>query len=510
MNGFAIQRKTDAGNASLTLRDAAVPVFRQRRLALSLFIGIFAGAVLAATLIPPEYEAEMKILVNRDRADDIVTPNQDTHVVSTQAPTVREEDLNSEVELLKSRDLLAQVAVACDLHSRRGVWGKLLAKWDALQGPQQMEERQIARAVNALQSRIVGEPLKKTDLIRVRYSSPDPQLSARVLQTLATFYLGKHAEVHSPGGAFDFFEREAEHCRSELTEREARLHGFNAKHGLIDAEAEKQLVLQQVSQLQTRLDQDRAALLAAKQRADELKAEQAAAPQRQTTVMKKSDNAQLLAQLNSALLSLELKRREMLTRYAPDYPLVRENEAQIADAQRALAEAQQRPVEETTTDRTPAQDWIATEITKTETDRAALQAEGASIEEDIREAKALAVKIDGDGQVQEDLAREVKTSEERYLVYVRKRDEARISDLLDQKRIVNVSIAEAATVPAFPSSSWTWILALGLFVASAASIGGAYAADRLDPTFKTPQELSRYLDVKVVAALPMRAHGESS
>ena len=58
---------------------------------------------------------------------------------------------------------------------------------------------------------------------------------------------------------------------------------------------------------------------------------------------------------------------------------------------------------------------------------------------------------------QDDLVRDVKTAEDNYLLYLRKREEARISDALDSKRIVNVSIAEAATVPALPtfgSAGW--------------------------------------------------------
>ncbi|MGH9760130.1 MAG: Wzz/FepE/Etk N-terminal domain-containing protein, partial [Blastocatellia bacterium] len=104
--------------ATITPRDIASPIFRQRRLALIVFIGIFLGAVLAAFLAPPEYEAEMKILVNRGRVDPVVTPNPDAPVSALPLASVREEDLNSEVELIKSRDLLEKVVLACGLESQ--------------------------------------------------------------------------------------------------------------------------------------------------------------------------------------------------------------------------------------------------------------------------------------------------------------------------------------------------------------------------------------------------------
>lgn len=505
MDDLSIHRGMRFTREPLTVRDAVAPVFRQRRLALAVFIGIFGGAVIAAAVVPARYQAEMKILVNRDRADDVVTPNPDARIVSTQASSVTEQDLNSEVELLKSRDLLRNVALACGLQREaKGIWAKIEAKLDHRYSPQQARQRRIARAVDNLESRIIAEPLKDTSLIRVRYTSPNPELSARVLHTVATLYEEKHAQVHKPAGAFEFFDREADYYGKELAAREARLQRFDAANNLVDLEAQKELVLKQISDLQANLNHDRSDIRAARERAAELKAQQSASPQRQTTVMRKSDNGELLAQLNGTLLSLELKQREMLTKYAPDYPLVQETAAQIADARKALALARNTPVEETTTDRPPAQDWIATELVKAQTDQAGLEAQAASIEHQLRQSKTRAMQIDQDGVVRQDLARDVKASEDNYALYVRKREEARISDLLDQKRIVNVSISEPATAPAYPLRTWPWIVAFGLLSASAVSIGAAYAADHLDPTFRTPDELGRYLNLKVLAAIPER------
>ncbi len=58
---------------------------------------------------------------------------------------------------------------------------------------------------------------------------------------------------------------------------------------------------------------------------------------RMTTVVRNSDNPQLLEQLKSTLLNLELKRTELLTKYEPTYPLVQEVDQQIADAKRAIS-----------------------------------------------------------------------------------------------------------------------------------------------------------------------------
>jgi uncharacterized protein involved in exopolysaccharide biosynthesis len=55
----------------------------------------------------------MKLLVRQERVDPVVTADKTAMVASR--PEVTEEELQSEVELLKSRDLLEQVVKTCGL-----------------------------------------------------------------------------------------------------------------------------------------------------------------------------------------------------------------------------------------------------------------------------------------------------------------------------------------------------------------------------------------------------------
>jgi len=492
---------------AMTLRDAVAPVFRQRRLASVIFLGILLGGILTGLLLPRRYEAQMKMLVNRERVDPVVTPNPAMPVPAEPAPVISEEDLNSEVELLKSRDLLENVALACGLPSRgTAVWERMIERAnDALRGVTPTPETRLARTVQKLEERLVVDPLRKTALIRVTYAARDPQLAARVLQTLATMYQEKHAAVHRPAGTFQFFERETQSYRDDLAAAEERLREFNSREDVVSGGAEKDLVLRQLSEFEAEFQQAQAHAYEARRRATALKHEAAAAPERQTTAMKKSANAPLLAQLESALLNLELKRSELLAKYAPTYPLVQEAETEIAESRKAIAQAEQSPVEEVTTDRPPVQDWMATELAKAEVDGAALEARAEAAARVVRHYEESAHRLDEKGAQQDDLIRNVKTAEDNYLLYLRKREEARISDALDSKRIVNVSVAEAATVPALPTLHLGWLLVGSFFAAGIVSVGSAYAADRLDPLFRGPDELSRYLEVRVLAEIPRSA-----
>jgi uncharacterized protein involved in exopolysaccharide biosynthesis len=500
MTELAILRSENTAMPAHSLRDAVAPIFRKRRLASLTFLGIFLGAVLTGLLVPRKYEAEMKILVNRDRVDAVVTPDPDGPVPAAPVATVSDEDMNSEVELLKSRDVLEKVALACGLDSQKEtVWVRV---GDAVRRTPPTPEARLERSVEKLEDGLVVEPLKKTTLIRVAYASRDPKLSAQVLQTLATFYQEKHAAVRRPAGTFDFFDQETNRYQGELEAAEAQLEQFNSQENVVAPAAEKQLTLEQLSQFQAELQREQANAYGAERRARALEAEASALPQRQTTQAVERDNGELLAQLKSTLLSLQLKRSELLGKYAPSYPSVKQVEAQITEAQNSIARAEGAPLQEVTTDRAPAQDWMATELAKAEADRAAFQAQAAATAGVVRQYKETAQELDQKGTTQDDLVRQVKTAEDNYLLYLHKREEARISDALDSKRIVNVSIAEAAAVPALPTLQLGWLVIGGFFAAGFVSLGAAYAADRLDPSFRTPQELGEYLDVQVLAAIP--------
>src|SRR3984893_16360962 len=96
-----------------TTRDFLAIDFRQRRTITKTCFGVLAAVILIALILPKQYESQMKILVRHERAESVVTVERES---PQQFRTeVSEEELESEAELLKSKDLLSKVGVACDL-----------------------------------------------------------------------------------------------------------------------------------------------------------------------------------------------------------------------------------------------------------------------------------------------------------------------------------------------------------------------------------------------------------
>jgi uncharacterized protein involved in exopolysaccharide biosynthesis len=487
-----------------TLRDIATPLFRHPKLVVLTFLALLMGTVLGIIMLPKDYEAKMKILVKRERVDAAVSPGRDA--VMPNPGEVTEEELNSEVELLKSRDLLEKVVVSCNLQDSRSghPWDRFFpatAISESADG--QDSDKKISQAVLALESKLQIEPLKKTDLIQVTYGSPDPQLAARVLRTLGSLYLEKTVEVHRPPGAFEFFQSESQHYDQELQTAEGQLTKFDHDKGMTDPQLEKQIALQKLSEFQSTYNSTQVAIKETEKRARVVEQQLASTPEQTVSQVRSSENQFLMQQLKTTLLELQLKRTRLLEKFKPDYQPVQEVQKQSSQTLDAINKAEQLPVREETTDRNPSYEWLQSELTKSNAELASLHARADETLSVISQYRAQLGIIDVNGAAQQNLLREVKEAEGNDLLYKQKREEARIGDALDRQRIVNVAIAEAATAPALPAHPhWALTLLLGILLACLVSPGVAFAADYFDPSLRTPDELRDVLQIPVLAALP--------
>jgi uncharacterized protein involved in exopolysaccharide biosynthesis len=472
---------------ALTRRDVVRPIFRYRRLALRLFMAMALILVGIAVFWPARYRAEMKILVKRERVDPVLSPDRDYG--SPVSRDISDVEVYSEVELLKSRDLLERVVIEAGLAG----------------GPDRTTSNPVAaaRALRTLQSRLRVVPARKTTVIDVTYESRDPQQAARVLSILLQRYLEKHLALRGSAGSRDFFAAQAGRLRDELRAAEQRLIEFGQQHDLVSAATEKETALQQLAAFQATQAQLRAQIADLDRRRQALDEEAEKTPARQITALRTQDNGELVRELKTRVLELEIRRTEMLPKFAPTYPPFRELEAKLGQARAALSAAETTPLREETTDRNPTHQWIQGEIARAEAERQALQARVTATMATVAEYRARARRLDEEGAKQQELIRAVKSTEDNYVLYQKKEEEARISDALDRARIANVAVAQAPTVPALPTNaSRGLLLVLGLVLSLVASVAMTYLVDSLNPRFRTREEVEVVLQVPVLAALP--------
>lgn len=160
------------------------------------------------------------------------------------------------------------------------------------------------------------------------------------------------------------------------------------------------------------------------------------------------------------------------------------------------------PTREETTEKDVNHEWARVELEKARVELSGLQARAAVAEAQLAQSRKQARQLAADSVAQQDLLRTMKAAEDNYLLYVRKREEARIGDAMDQRGILNVIVAEQPVVPALPKHSG-WVFGMvGFVLAGFVSTGAAFARDFLDPAFRTPDEVVSYLQTPVLASFP--------
>jgi uncharacterized protein involved in exopolysaccharide biosynthesis len=482
----------DKAPSSFSLRDLLAVGFRHKRTAMLCFFGILLGAILFVVFGAARYTATAKFLVDRERMDPVVSPEQ-TNPVMMRTP-VTEEELNSEIELLQSRDVLRQVVIACGLNNHKSVSEYVF-------GPATAEVR-IEKATNRLQSALDIAAGKKSDLIEVSYTSDSAQLAAHVLQALGDAYIQKHSAVHTPPGQAQFFDNETARYKKNLSDAEAQLKQFSTEQNGVAPTVARDLFLQKLTEFHLSLQQTRALLASTEERIKTLQKQAGITPERLTTEMKQEDDAQVLQGLKNTLMTLELKRTELLTKYQPSYPLVMEVEKQITDTKASIATEETKPIKAQTTDRNPTFAWVDAELAKAKADYSGLKAQEAAMQGIVEKYETQARDLAQKGLIEQNLVRNYKAEEENYLLYLRKGEEARMTDALDKTRIVNVAIAETPTAPSLPAHSAAFFLLVGILVAGTVSLGAVFAQEYLDPSFRTPTEVSAELNIPVLAAVP--------
>ncbi|HEV2697649.1 MAG TPA: hypothetical protein VGU90_06625 [Terriglobales bacterium] len=483
---------------SMTARDVAAVFFRQQKLFVVSFAIVLFGGVLYALLVP-SYKAEMKVLVRHGRIDPAVTPTESTPPL-VQREDVSEEELNSEVELLQDEDILRKVVLSAGLADD--------ASWFSRLGDG--HEQQVASAVRHLARKISVQPVRKSHLIAVSYGSSDPQISAAVLRALADAYLAKHVEIRRPIGQQGFFEQQMQESHLALDNARSQLIDFTRQKSVVSAALERDLALQKLSKAQSADLGLQESVAEVAERARSLQAKILELPERRVAQIRNSDNPQLQEKLKSKLLELQLKRTELLTKFQPSYRLVQEVDAQINQAKAAIEIEQTKPLRDELTETNPEFEWADSERMKTMIELKALLKRQSVSRAQLAQYRNTAGRLGESALGQDDLERRLKAAEDKYLLYSNKREEARIGDALDENGILNVTLAEEPQVPALPSWPIWAATCLSFAAAFVFSTGIAFAADYLDPSFRTPSEVVHVLGVPVLASLPERVRpGES-
>lgn len=482
---------------SVTLRDLTTPLFRRKKVLGVTFLVVLAAALLVGALTPPQYTSHMTVLVNRERLDAVVTTEPTTQLVAD-GNTVSEEDMHSEAELMKSRDLLERVVLATGLekHPRHSLFSRFAGHTD--------EASSVERAVRGLEKGIDAQPVNKANLIKVAYSSSNPRVAHDVLATLGNLYLDKRIALHRPQGSYEFFAQQTDKYHKALEDAESRLKNFEMQQGAEAPDLERADIAVQLSNSIGQFHSSEQAKAADEQRIRTDEQQMQGIPQRSPTLQSTAPADRLLEDLHSALLTAQTNRARLAMKFDPHYPLVQEADEEIAATNAAIANAEKQRFVTQSTDRDPTFELLREDRTRTQSDLAGQRAASEAIRRSIDSLRAQMSDLDTKSLTLQDLQREVRADESNYLFYLSKREQERTSDALDRTRIANAVIAVPPEVPALPSRAFGLLIAAAIGLAGVCAIALAYLVEHFDPSFQTPSDVMDILGIPVVISMPKK------
>ena len=436
---------------------------------------VIAGGVTVVTLrTPKEYESRMKILVKNERAGIVISGSSSDQ--SLLQGEVSETEINTEIELLNSNDLLRQVVTASGL--------------DKLAPPPRRrssgDPRRIAveNAVSNLQHSLKISPVRKADIIEVEYTSQDPRQAVAVLRQLAGSYLEAHLRLHGTPGTYDFFRNQAEHYRNELKNAETNMRDFSLKNDIVLFGPQQEEMLRRASESSSMLLAAEAGIREETRKISDASRQLAAMQPRMITQNHTLSNQTSVEHLSTMLVELQNRRTQLLSKFRPEDRLVEEVSQEISDTGAAIERAKIQTASEQTTDVNPVRQAVLLDVTKEEADLAGLNERRQALKQQTDNYRQELKKLGESTGAYNDLIRRQKEAEDNYLLYARKTEEARIADSLDKQKIANVAIAENPVEPSHPSKPNVPLnLEMGVVLAATLSLGLAFGAEYLKQPF---------------------------
>jgi uncharacterized protein involved in exopolysaccharide biosynthesis len=231
-------------------------VWEKRMLVAGLTAAAAGLAFIVTGLLNPLYKSETRLLI--ETREPVYSSDQNQSNADT---NFDDRAVTSQVEILRSTDLVKQVARTLDLSSRE--------EFDPAANPSAISDILVMLGLkkNPLdvpaEERILKEFYKKLDVyavpgsrvIGIEFSSQDEELAAQVPNALVDAYLAfqSGAKLETNTDASAWLEPEITRLREKVRESESKVAEYRAQKGLLLVNQQDTIAAKQLSDISTEL-----------------------------------------------------------------------------------------------------------------------------------------------------------------------------------------------------------------------------------------------------------------
>jgi len=452
-------------------------------------IGCFVAAVAIATvsvlLATRIYTARAKVVIER-KGPQVVNVQQ---VLSESIESDEYNYYQSQYEMLKSRSLAAEVIRTLGLEKNpvftgnsastlKQVWSSINALLSGGSSAKATDPSGVdPRLINTYEQMLDIDPVKRSRLVDIAVSTPDPSLSAAIANAHANAFINQGIKLRSRAneGARKFLESKLAELKQRLEKSEEALNQFRRGKGIISLDDKENIVVDRLADLNKRLTESEAERIGLEAQAHLIK-------QRDYDSLPAVINNPLIQNLKSQVVTLEGQQANLAAQFKPGYPRLAQVQAQLEDSKQRLASQIKSVVEGINSAYYAAA--AKEKDLRTQMDRqksAALELKDASVEYAI-------------------LSREADTNRQLYDSVVERIKEVGLAAEIPASNIFILDNAEVPLLPSAPQKRLTVMIAavFGLM----AGLGWAFLSEHFDNTLRTPEDVERNLHLTNLVVVP--------
>jgi len=322
----------------LDLRALGQALMRKRGLIIAPTMLAAVIAIMAVNLVTPRYKSEARILID-GRENVFLRPNGERNEERT---ALDAEAVTSQVQLVLSRDLAREIIKKNKLAERaefdpvlQGLapLKSLLALFGIGRDPFSLTPEE--RVLDAYFDRLTAYAVDKSRVIVVEFQSRDPDLAARVANSIADGYLvlQQNARQDQAKSASQWLSGEIENLRQKVSDAESRVEDFRSKSSLFVGTNNTTLSNQQMGEINTQLNNARALRSDAESKARLIREMlQSGKPIEASEVL----NSELVRRLSEQRVTLRAQLAEQSSTLLDNHPRIKELRAQLSDLDRQI------------------------------------------------------------------------------------------------------------------------------------------------------------------------------
>ena len=286
----------------------------------------------------------------------------------------------------------------------------------------------------------------------------------------------KHLQVYSDPKS-SFLEQQLSAYDQKLKESQNQLEAFKQKYRVFSLEEQRTLLLRQRTELDTSFKTSQNQIRELQNKLWSLKT-QMRAVSKDVPLYTETERYKIIDDAKAQLLSLQLKEQELLQKYNEDTAMVINVRKEKKIVQDFIKKQEEDLKGKVRTGRNIVYQDVEKEMIKAQAELSSQEGKSATLREQIAQLDREMQTLDLRENDLQNLKRELAANEKNYKTYLEKVEEALISDNLNRQKMANISVIQAATVPAKPIKPKKALnIALGIILGAVSGLGLAFFSE---------------------------------